>query len=294
MIRENPNPCSLRSKVNLETGVSQIMVSQRPPLRLKGNSKNMKLQRLAFLSVLLVTTAGLAIAQASPAPMNMSDPKAKSMPATSMAMGDEEVAHPFWTHMGMPEAKGTSVLRISGLTTSADGHSRNDFAFHYETGLTDRVGFHLRNDEFTTDPFTETMFQYAAIRSKDGMSGISPLIEFEFPTRGGTEGGVKTMIGFSSTLTMTRAAINQVLHYEPRTKMFEGSIAYVCEHSKGFYPVFELLGNAGQGMPTVLNLLAGPKFKVSSNSIVGLAYESPISASKDFGSKFILQLETKW
>ena len=36
------------------------------------------------------------------------------------------------------------------------------------------------------------MFQFAAVRSKNGMSGFSPLIEFEFPTRSGassTEGG---------------------------------------------------------------------------------------------------------
>jgi hypothetical protein len=255
----------------------------------------MKLQQPLLWSLLLVTATGFASGSASPAArMSLQEQDHQTMPQGSMGMGeDEEVAHPFFTHMGMPEAVGTNSLRLSGLTTSADGRSRGDFAFHYETGLTKLIGFHLRSDAFTTDPFTEAMFQYALIRSKDGMSGIAPLIEFEFPTRQAGS-GIKTLYGFSSTLTMKRAAINQVIHYDPKEKMLEGSIAYVCEHSKGFYPVVELLGMAAKGEMPTLNALFGPKVKVSKNAIVGVAYETPISARKDFGSEFIVQLELKW
>lgn len=206
---------------------------------------------------------------------------------------DEEVAHPFFTHMGMPEAVGMHSLRISGLTTSAGGRSQGDFAFHYETGLTNLIGFHLRSDAFTTDPFSEAMFQYAAIRSKDGMSGISPLIEFEFPTRRAGS-GTKTLFGFSSTLTLKRAAINQVLHYDPKDKMLDGSIAYVWEAKKGLSPVIELLGESMKGEKPILIVLFGSKMNVGKSALVGVAYMSPISARKEFSSKFVVQMELKW
>ncbi len=252
-------------------------------------------KQLLLWPILLMTTGGVASASESTrAEASLQEKNHQTMPQGTMGKGeDEEVAHPFLTHMGMPEGVGTHSLRLSGVTTSADGISRGDFAFHYETGLSNLVGFHLRSDAFTTDPFTEAMFQYAAIRSKDGMSGVAPLIEFEFPTRR-SGSGIKTLYGFSSTLTMKRSAINQVLHYDPKQKMLEGSIAYVCEASKGFYPVIELLGEGMKGEKPILNVLFGPKLQVGKSAIVGIAYVTPISARKEFGSKFIVQLELKW
>jgi YHS domain-containing protein len=55
-------------------------------------------------------------------------------------MDEEEVAHPFFTHMGVPEAVGVFNLRLAGLATRADGHTDGDFAFHFETGLTKYIG----------------------------------------------------------------------------------------------------------------------------------------------------------
>lgn len=252
----------------------------------------MKLKPLT-LSFGLVIATGFVSASESPSQMNQQTKEQGPMAPGMAGHNDEEVAHPFLTHMGMPEGVGTNSLRISGLTTSAGGKSRSDFGFHYETGLSKLVGFHLRSDAFTTDPFTEAMFQYAAIVSKDGMSGISPHIEFEFPTRRAGS-GIKTLYGFSSTLTLKHGAINQVIHYDPREKMVEGSVAYVCEPSPGFYPVFELLGMGSKGEKPTLSFLIGPKVKLSKDTIAGIAYETPISARKEFGSKFIAQLELKW
>lgn len=254
----------------------------------------MKLHHQSLIAFLLLGSCGAASASDTPVPKTaQQDKNHQTMPA-SMPMGEtEEMAHPFLTHMGLPDAVGTRVLRFSGLTTSADGNSRGDIAFHFETGLAKRLGIHLRNDEFTTDPFTEVMFQYAAFTSKDGMSGISPLIEFEFPTR--REGsGIKTMFGFSSTLALKHGEINQVLHYNPKEEMLEGSIAYVFEASKGVYPVIEFLGEAMKGDSPTINVLFGPKVRVGKSTLLGIAFESPISARKEFGSKFIFQLEFKW
>lgn len=96
-------------------------------------------------------------------------------------MDEEEVAHPFFTHMGVPEAVGVFNLRLAGLATRTNGHTDGDFAFHFETGLTKYIGLHFRNDSFLDRTRSEVMFQFAAIRSKNGMSGFSPIIEFRNP-----------------------------------------------------------------------------------------------------------------
>ncbi len=66
----------------------------------------------------------------------------------SQMSDDEEIAHPFFTHMGMPEAVGTYSLRLAALTTRMDGTTKGNFAFHFKTGLSKFVGLHIRNDRF--------------------------------------------------------------------------------------------------------------------------------------------------
>lgn len=121
---------------------------------------------------------------------------------------DEEIAHPFFTHMGMPEAVGTYSLRFAALATKMDGKTKADFAFHFETGLSKFVGLHIRNDRFLDNTHTEIMFQFAVIRSKDGMSGFSPIIEFEIPTKKGAS-RINTLVGFFTALVRPRFAFNR-------------------------------------------------------------------------------------
>ena len=75
----------------------------------------------------------------------------KGMPAGDPGMDEEEVTHPFLTHMGVPEGVGVYNLRLAGLATRADGATKGDFAFHFETGLTKFIGLHVRNDRFLTN-----------------------------------------------------------------------------------------------------------------------------------------------
>jgi hypothetical protein len=123
-----------------------------------------------------------------------------SMPGMKMD-GEMEIAHPFFTHMGMLEGLGTLNLRLAGLAIRDKGKTEGDFAFHLETSLTKYVGLHIRNDRFRHEPNTELMFQFIALKSYDGMSGLSPYIEFEVPTRSGHGNHVYTLVGFSSTLS---------------------------------------------------------------------------------------------
>ena len=121
---------------------------------------------------------------------------------------DEEIAHPFFTHMGMPEAVGTYSLRFAALATKMDGKTKADFAFPFETGLSKFVGLHIRNDRFLDNTHTEIMFQFAVIRSKDGMSGFSPIIEFEIPTKKGAS-RINTLVGFFTALVRPCFAFNR-------------------------------------------------------------------------------------
>ena len=70
--------------------------------------------------------------------------------ASGAACAEEktEIAHPFLTHEGLPDAVGSYSTRLSSLATRIDGTTKGDFAFHVETGLTENIGLHLRSDQF--------------------------------------------------------------------------------------------------------------------------------------------------
>ena len=227
--------------------------------------------------------------------MNTDSAKVKNVNDKSSQMGDdEEIAHPFFTHMGMPEAVGTYSLRTSALLTKPmDGKSKGDFAFHLETGLTKFVGLHIRNDRFLDNTHTEIMFQFAVIRSKDGMSGFSPIIEFEIPTKKGAS-RINTLVGFSTALVKSRFAINQVLHYNPREDMVDGSVAFVYKVSKGVFFVIESLGEKMMDEKAIINLLGGVKIKLSKNLILGIGYQLPLTNNKEFLSQYIFQPDMEW
>ena len=147
----------------------------------------------------------------------------------NMDSAQQEVAHPFFSHMGMPEGVGVHSLRLGALVTRTEGNNDGDFAFHFETGLTKFIGVHLRNNGILNEQHTELMFQFAAVRSENGMSGFAPIVEFEFPTHSGGDRHINTLVGFSTALANSNAAFNQIMHFDPRTETVEGSVALVLE-----------------------------------------------------------------
>jgi hypothetical protein len=211
----------------------------------------------------------------------------------SQMSDNEEIAHPFFTHMGMPEAVGTYSIRLAALATRMDGITKGDFAFHFETGLSKFVGLHIRNDRFLENSHTEIMFQFAVISSKDGMSGFSPIIEFEIPTKKGAS-RINTLVGFSTAFVRSRFAFNQVLHYNPREDMVDGSAALVYKMNKRVFFIVEILGEKMMDEQTILNLLGGVKIKLNENFILGIAYQQPITNNKDFSSQYIFQPDLEW
>ena len=216
-----------------------------------------------------------------------------AMPAPAEPAKDEELPHPFFTHMGLPEGVGNFNLRVLGIATRTDGKSDGDFAFHLETGLTKNIGLHIRNDRFRTNEKTEAMFQYTALISKDGMSGFAPIIEFEFPTRSGAS-RVNTLVGFTTSLGAPRWAFNQVLHYDPREDAIDASASFVLGASRTVFPVLELIGDGGQGRSTVVNALAGFKVRLQDWLIGGVAIAIPITGFRDYSSLVAFGPDLEW
>jgi len=249
-----------------------------------------------FAAWLLVLTACVLPAYSQQMPQKSPGPAAVQDQTKPGDMGDEEeeIAHPFFTHMGIPEGVGVFSLRILGLANRVDGRTKGDFAFHFETGLTKRIGLHVRNDSFLDRTRSEVMFQFLAIKSKDGMSGFSPIIEFEIPTRRGGGSRVNTLVGFSSALVNKRAAFNQVVHYNPREDSVDYSAAIVLRAGKQYFPVFEILGEGMRGERPIVNLLGGLKVRVSKVLILGFAVQVPVTNRKDFSSQLVFQPDIEW
>ena len=205
-----------------------------------------------------------------------------------------EVPHAFFTHDGLPEGAGVWNLRSAALATRADGRTEGDFAFHLETGITERIGLHLRNDRFRDQPRSEAMFQFAAVTSRDGMSGFAPLVEFEVPTRSGAGRRVNTLVGFTAKLANARAAFNSVVHYDPREDMTDNSASLVVGATDRIFPVVEALTEIGRGARPIANALGGVKFRLREGILVGLAYQVPLTRNKDFASQLVAQPDVEW
>ena len=237
---------------------------------------------IALCAVTLLCAARPAAAQGTP-----------GMPDPAAAEKAVELPHPFFTHMGLPEGVGNYNLRVLGIATRTDGKSDGDFAFHMETGLTSNIGLHIRNDRFRNNEKTEAMFQYAAVVSKDGMSGFAPIIEFEFPTKAGAS-RINTLVGFTTSLGAPRWAFNQVLHYDPREDMIDASAAIVLGASRTVFPVLELIGDGGQGRSTVVNALGGVKVRLRDWLIGGVAIAIPITGFRDYSSLVAFGPDLEW
>lgn len=214
--------------------------------------------------------------------------------APMAAAAEAELPHPFFTHMGLPEGVGVFNLRTLGLTTRADGVTDGDFAFHLETGLTPRIGLHIRNDRFLNMPRTEAMFQFAAYVSKDGMSGFAPIIEFEIPTRSGDGSRIHTLVGFTSTLGNSHAVFDQVVHYNPREDGVDASAALVLKGGRRIFPVVEVIAAGGRDAPTVVNLLSGLKVQVREWLYFGFAAQFPLTDAKEFSWQGAFGPDVEW
>jgi hypothetical protein len=196
--------------------------------------------------------------------------------------------------MGVPEAVGTYDLRLSGIAVNGDSDRDAEMGFHLETGLTDTIGFHMRNNAFFRQRRTEFMLQFAGLRSDDRMSGVSPLVELEVPTQSVHGTAVNTFVGVSTSLENKNAGFSQDLEYSPNEESVEGEAAFVFRAGESLFPVIEINAEAGKDEKPIINQLVGLKVQVSKGLFLGVAGEVPLTANKDFSSQIILQAEVRW
>ena len=212
-----------------------------------------------------------------------------------MQMGERrmDLAHPFFTHMGMPEGVGNYALRLAGVSTTEDEDTDGDFGVHLETGLTRTIGLHIRNQEVLTEPHTEVTFQFAAVSSQDGMSGFSPFMELEIPTHEG-ENTFYAIVGFSTAWTTPRFAFNQSLEYSPKEDGLEGSASLVAMVGSRLFPVVEFIGEGAEGSPSLYSAMGGLKGRIDEHFLVGLALELPTSDAREFDYRILLETDIEW
>jgi len=187
------------------------------------------------------------------------------------------MVHPFFSHEGVPDDVGEYNLRLSGLLTNNEGIKDGDFAFHFETGLTNSIGLHIRNDGFLDREHTELMFQFATLRSKDKMSGFSPLIEFEIPTNKGGDRHTNVLVGFTTALANSSMNFNQALHYNSRTEEYEYNLSYVLKVGSIIFPVIEILGEAIPHELPMVNIVGGFKARINKTLVLGVALQGPVT-----------------
>lgn len=239
--------------------------------------------KTSFAIFLILSLHSVYISSQGTDNMHMGDTPKKEM--KNMAESDtmteiEEVAHSFFSHMGVPEAVGVYSLRLSGLVTNMEGVNEGDFGFHFETGLSDFIGLHIRNDGIRDAQHIKVMFQFAAIRSKDKMNGFSPLIEFEFPTKPGGDIHTNVLVGFTTALAGAGMAFNQALHYNPRTEEFEFNASFVAKVGSSIFPIVEIFAEALPHEKPVVNVLGGVKVKVSKKLLLGVAFQAPVTEQR--------------
>ena len=201
----------------------------------------------------------------------------------------EMLPMPFFTHMGIPYNVGTYGLRVAALSTKNEETTQTEFNFQFETGLSKTVGLFLGGEGLFNNATLEAMVQFLVWKSKNGMNGISPIIEFEFPLGKDATRKVYTLVGFATTFSNSHIAFNQVLHYSPIENLEEGSASLVFKLSKKIFLVSEFSGVTQKGESPIFNILGGVKVRLGKNILIGLGYQLPLTKNRDYSSRYIFQ-----
>lgn len=201
---------------------------------------------------------------------------------------------PFFTHMAMPLKVGSFNLRAALLPTQIDGKTTTEFNAQFTTGLSKTVGLFLGGSGAFDGPTLEAMVQFLVWKSKNGMNAFSPIIEFEFPLAKDAERKVYTLVGFATTISNSKIAFNQVLHYSPLEDLAEGSVSLVAKVSNRIFIVTEISGITQKGEGPIFNLLGGVKIKLNKNFMLGIGYQHPLTSNREFSSQYIIQPDISW
>lgn len=201
------------------------------------------------------------------------------------------VAHPFLTHMGLPDAPGEINIRTNSILQDAENGNRADFGTHLEAGIVDRLGLHLRNDGFEDRNFSEAMLQYAVLRNHAKTSGISVFGQMNIRNSRAATDSLQGALGISAkTLLWDRVGIDGNVHYNLNEDAWEIETAAVLGISDRFFPLLEIRGEIHDNEQS-LYLLPGVKVKVYKDVYLGLGVQFPVTTDREFDLQGLGQVD---
>jgi hypothetical protein len=214
-------------------------------------------------------------------------------PEHEMAMGHHAFAHPFLTHMGIPDGPGEISIRVGATQEAYNDEVSRDLALHIETGIWNRVGLHFRNDAIKANTHAEMMIQYAVLQNKHGDSGISAFVELEFPTNYVPEDKdkVEAEVGLSARNTFSKyGIIDAGIHYSPEESMVTIEASGILRLTPTIFPIIEGNMEIG-GDETIANLLAGLKMRLRPGTNLGVGGQFGLTEHRHFDNQAIVQLD---
>jgi hypothetical protein len=199
-------------------------------------------------------------------------------------------AHPFLTHMALPDAPGEMSLRVTPFQERYDGVVEQDLGLHLEAGLLRNLGLHIRSDGIKTSPYSEVMLMYSFLHDASLSNGMSVFGQVSLPTGSVKSNKLKYLFGLSGRLTIPKIMVMDAnMHVNLADKMAEYESSFIFKASEMIYPELELRGEITEEATSLYSLF-GLKFRVADEIALGLGYQIPITKEREYDSQFLLTL----
>ncbi len=243
---------------------------------------------------------------------------AAAIPSSAPMSGEHEMtghhamAHPFLSHMGIPDGPGEISTRITGIRRDSGAVAGNDVGVHIEAGIIEGLGLHLRNDAITGDGMaddedhgTELMVMYAPLKDAENTMGLSIFGEVAVPTRGKN---LPPQAPFVATLPVnfgvgvggrymwsTYLLVDAIVHVAP-TDLYDGVMAEY-EGSLQVRPVgrlFLMLETSGEVMSEGIenNVLPAVKLGLGKTGpIIGVGVSFATTVARHYDRQLLVQLD---
>ncbi len=204
--------------------------------------------------------------------------------------GHHSIAHPFFTHMGLPDGVGGANIRTNIISQNSDEGNRTDYGVHLETGLAENWGFHYRNDGIKDRLYSEAMVQYAIWKDRAGTSGISIFGQLGIRNSSAASDDVKGAFGVSGRKSFSRVALDGNVHYKPKEDGWELEGAAVYKLNHRVFPLLEIRAEIENETQPVY-ILPGVKFKVWDGMYLGFGAQLPITSDREYDVQTLAQID---
>ncbi len=205
--------------------------------------------------------------------------------------------HPFFNHMGIPDMPGMVSARITAYRQGKSGEdSLEDFGFHLEAGLYERLGLHIRNNEIRESVRTDVMLMYAVVQDSETESGISIFGGALVPS-GTIPEGEDSLIGafgISGRQTYKDIAIFDAnIHYMPQMEMYETGLSAIFKTSRSLFALLEIEGKITRERK-MFYLFPSLKFKLKPELFIGVGSQFSVTSDRELDNRFLVQMDMAW